>query len=302
MVNMKRKLVKQGGSALTITLPFKWTKQFGLEAGDELDVEEKENKLIVSTFSDIEGEKKDIDLTEQSSMIKRILGSLYKAGYDEFHVQFDNLQQFELAQEVVREEFIGFEIVEQRKKSITVKRISKVEYSEFDTMLRRMFMIIKLMGEESLEAAKAKDKEQLKMITLRDKDVNKIADYCRRIINKKGLMLQSRPAPLYYIVEELEKIGDFYRDLCRHFENNGLDKDIEALYGDINSFYSDFYDMFLKFDLKSMDTFGKKRETLKKKVDSLWNKTSVDKHALHYLGGLLNSLFDMNGPLMAVKL
>ncbi len=298
---MKRKLVKQGGSAMTITLPFKWIQRFGLEAGDELDVEEKDNKIFITTYTEAEGEKRDIDISEQSLMIKRILGALYKAGYDEFNVQFENAAQFALVQEVVREEFIGFEIVEQRRKSLLVKRISKIEHGEFDIMLKRMFMIIKLMGEEGLEAAKTNDKELLKMIALRDKDVNKIADYCRRIINKRGLHLETRPAPLYFIVEQLEKVGDIYRDLCKYYSNNKITKETESIYNDINAFYAEFYELFLKFNLESLDKFGKNREKLKKKIEGALVK-GKDTLPLSHLSMFLSCVFDMNGPLMAVRL
>src|SRR3989344_5348913 len=46
---MKRKLVRQGGSAMTITLPSDWVKRFKLEGGDEIDLEEQQGKLIIST-------------------------------------------------------------------------------------------------------------------------------------------------------------------------------------------------------------------------------------------------------------
>ncbi len=301
MANMKRKLVKQGGSAMTITLPFKWIQRFGLEAGDEVDVEEKDNKLFITTYTEAEGERKDIDISEQKLMIKRILGALYKAGYDEFNVQFETADQFALVQEVVREEFIGFEIVEQRRKSILIKRISKIEHGEFDIMLKRMFMIIKLMGEEGLEAAKTNDKELLKMIALRDKDVNKIADYCRRIINKRGLHLDTRPAPLYFIVEQLEKVGDIYRDLCKYYYTNKINKETESIYKEINAFYAEFYELFLKFDLAALDRFGKNREKLKKTIEDALVK-GKDAVPLSHLNMFLSSVFDMNGPLMAVKL
>lgn len=301
MKDMKRKLVKQGGSALTISLPFKWIKRFGLEAGDEIDVEEKDNKLFISTYAEPKGEKKEIDLGEHKLMIKRILGALYKAGYDEFNVQFETSEQFAIIQEVVMEEFIGFEIVDQRRKSLLIKRISNIEHTEFETMLKRMMVIIKLMGEEGLAAARDDDKELLKMIVLRDKEVNKISDYCRRIINKRGLHLDTRPAPLYFITEQLEKIGDIYRDLCKYYLTNKISKESEQIFNDINGFYKDFYEIFLKFDLSLMDMFCKKKEKMKKNIHSALAK-GKDPLPSSYFHMFLICVWDMNGPLMAIRL
>ena len=48
---MKRKLVKQGGTALTVSLPAKWARKYNLKAGDEVEGEEEDWTLIVSLKS-----------------------------------------------------------------------------------------------------------------------------------------------------------------------------------------------------------------------------------------------------------
>ena len=45
---MKRKVVKQGAATLTISLPSKWTKKFELKNGDEINLNEKGDALIVT--------------------------------------------------------------------------------------------------------------------------------------------------------------------------------------------------------------------------------------------------------------
>ena len=46
---MRKKLVKQGHSTLTITIPAKWARENKLKAGDELELNTKQNSLIIST-------------------------------------------------------------------------------------------------------------------------------------------------------------------------------------------------------------------------------------------------------------
>jgi len=50
---MKRKLVKQGGTALTVSLPAKWAKKYDLKAGDEIDLVEEGNKKLEKTWQKI---------------------------------------------------------------------------------------------------------------------------------------------------------------------------------------------------------------------------------------------------------
>ena len=56
---MRRKLVKQGVNALTVTLPAKWIEKKGLKAGDEIDVVEEENKIEIYSDTLKEVKKKN---------------------------------------------------------------------------------------------------------------------------------------------------------------------------------------------------------------------------------------------------
>ena len=47
---MKRKIIKQGHNTLTVTLPSDWVKKLNLKSGDEIDVLENENSLILNGF------------------------------------------------------------------------------------------------------------------------------------------------------------------------------------------------------------------------------------------------------------
>ena len=46
---MKRKLVKQGNNALTVSLPSDWSKLNRLAAGDEVDVEIVGKNVIIGS-------------------------------------------------------------------------------------------------------------------------------------------------------------------------------------------------------------------------------------------------------------
>ena len=46
---MKRKIIKQGHNTLTITLPNKWAQRLNLKAGDEVDLVEKENSILINS-------------------------------------------------------------------------------------------------------------------------------------------------------------------------------------------------------------------------------------------------------------
>ena len=45
---MRRRIIKQGNNSFTSTVPIKWIKENNLEAGDEIEVFEEDNQLIIS--------------------------------------------------------------------------------------------------------------------------------------------------------------------------------------------------------------------------------------------------------------
>ncbi|MFC1732292.1 PhoU domain-containing protein [candidate division KSB1 bacterium] len=302
---MRRKLVKQGRNALTTTLPAEWTSKHNLGPGDEVFVEDRDDSLMISAVESKGGDKKNVDVSGLDPMIKRVLGAIYKAGYDEAEVVFENSKELETAQEVIREEFIGFEVTHHGKNSLVFKNISTIDAKEFNTMMRRMFLIIKSMGEDCADAVKKNDYDFMKAIILRDKDVNKIADFCRRSLNSSGHLIEGRAPPLYFIAEQLEKIGDIYRDICKLFVKDKINLSAETLpfFSEANSFFGEFYKLYFDFDLKKMAEFGKKRYLLVDKIEKLIEAASKkEMPVIFYLRNIIENTFDMNGPLMAAKL
>ena len=54
---MKRKVIQIANSTQLISLPRKWSLQFGIKKGDELEVEEKGSQIIVSTEKGVKNKK-----------------------------------------------------------------------------------------------------------------------------------------------------------------------------------------------------------------------------------------------------
>ena len=159
------------------------------------------------------------------------------------------------------------------------------------------------MADESLKAAREKDKEWLNTIIFMDKDVNKYADFCRRILNKRGYAEFKRTPPVYFIAEQLEKIGDGYRDICKYFlQGKTLGKEGEVLFESVNGFFREFYDIYYKFELKRIDQLVLKRRELKERLERAFGKSAKDElMILFQLYMVLDNVFDMNGPLMAAR-
>jgi phosphate uptake regulator len=300
---MKRKAIKLGSNSLLVSLPSNWVKKHGIRKGDELSLEEKDGKLILHSTSAPANQRAAIDITELKHLTKRALGALYKKGYDEFTINFSSHEELEQAYEVIREEFTGFEVVQHGKHHLVAREISQPHADQFDTVLRRQFLVIKDFGSETATALASGDHAWLKRLVLRDKDVNKLADFCRRLINKQ--QAAQTATALYCIVEQLEKISDRYRDISGYASEQRLKpgKALLQAYADTNAFVDQFYQCFYQFSLPSLNAFSAKRKELLASLDKARAKLRPEEQrVLYWLEDIVEKTFDLNGPLMVLRL
>ena len=302
---MRRKLVQHGLSSLTLSLPRKWIKNNQLSKGEELEIEESEDKLVICAKRKQRIKKISVDVTDAGLMIKKIVGATYKAGYDEVNVKFKSFEELEAVQKLIKEQFTGFEIISQTKEMIVIKSISKLEFEEFEESLKRFFTILNQISTEASQAIIKEDYSWLKKITLLKKESDKFADFCRRAILSGFKDEKRRSEPLYVIIEELEKVSDRYRDLCEIIYEKKLkmSSKIQSLSKEIDEFLGDFYFLFYNFDMDRLIKFGKSKTILQKKIEGLYSSVSKEElKVLVVFDKIVNLIFDLNGPLMAVHL
>jgi len=299
-----RKLISFGKTSYVMSVPKSWIQKNNLKKGSLVSIEEKEGNLVLSPNSDNKNtlEKIELNVTDLNPMVKRIIASFYKGGYDEMEIRFSTSDELKSIQQVIKDSFVGFEIVEQGKRMCRVKKISDTIYEEFDPVLRRTFLFLKSMASESLDAIKKKDIDALRNVILADHNVNKFTDFCRRVINLKSDLKFRKVAPIYYVLEELEKIGDEYKDLCKYFIKNPakLSKELIKLYEKVNEYLNALYDLFYKFDLKKIKVLGEQKTKLDQEIEELYSKKSkVECRILFFLNIIINRIFHSNGAIMA---
>ena len=89
---MRRKVIKQGHNTLTMTLPSNWTKKLNISPGDELELEERQNGLFLTTEKKLkQGRKAEFDITNMDiPTIWKYFMAVYREGYDEVLVKFSD--------------------------------------------------------------------------------------------------------------------------------------------------------------------------------------------------------------------
>lgn len=302
---MKRKVIQIADSTQLISLPRKWCKEHNIMKGAELDVLEESDRLVV--FPQGKSKKMEViqaDVGGLGSSARVLVATLYKAGYDEFKITFKTSDELLAIQKVIKDNCLGFEIIEQGKNYVVTKKISETIPSEFDSVLRRTFVFLKNMSQDALTAVESGDSEALNTVVAMDSSINKFTYFCRRILNKHGKGSYRITCPLYYIVDEVEEIADRYKYICKDRLNikGKILPELMFLFEEVNKMVETFHTVFYKFEWDKMIKIRDMKKNIDAKVPDFMNK--IKKEELRLLVNLLiiaDKVYELDGPLALAR-
>jgi len=305
---MKRKVIQIAESTQLVSLPRKWAMAHGIKKGNELDVKIDGHSVIVSTETITQKEKKDLDVSDLGPMVLRTIVALYKKGIDEIKVMFDKPESIVAVQKVIGKEAVGYEITDQGEHHCIIKHVSG-ELEDFDSVLRRTFLLLISMAERSYDAVESGAFEQLSSVAFLEEANNRFTTSCRRALNKVGYKDPKVIGPLYYIVEDLENLADQYKYLCQHLyklkdKKLIINKKLLSIFKRINEMVKSFYELFYKYDNKRAADIGRERKRLVEDMNKLIESTKDPREflVLNYLMTIMQKTFCMIGPLMVIAI
>ncbi len=273
---MKRRVIKQGNNTLTITLPRKWAEKYGIKAGEELEVEEREQNLIINSKETVSGGDISINLSNENESPRRLVFSAFCKGYDEIKITFEDEKAIDVINSCA-EMMIGFEIVQQGKNYCVLKNIAQGIDDEFKTIFNRLILTAITMGKDIYQALNENKTEKISNIAKMESLANKFCLFCRRMINikhKRGENNESldRLACLY------EEITDYYKEICTILSSRDIKmkKESIALLQKINEMIALNYKLFQNRDENIVSQIKKREFSLRKDAATLIKKTTKE--------------------------
>lgn len=286
---MKRKVVKHGPSTFIISLPSRWVKKYSISKGDELEVEESENTVLISTEKGKKVGSVSVDVTDfDRSSLMHLIRCLYIQGYDEISLNFmkqsiDHYRQDKkrTSVSVIHEalnRLSGIEIIQQRKNSCILKALSEISLSEFDNFLRRVFLLLIDMYKDLVIGAENNDKNMLLTIKEKRNTIIKFLNLCMRVLNKRGYSDSKKTLMIYSILLMLDKISDNIRDLGRIILvlNPKLSEKSKSIFLNVKTCIEECYKLFYKFDNKKIVLISRLRENMFNDISNVSNDISKD--------------------------
>ena len=307
METIKRKVIQIANSTQLISLPRKWSIKYGIKKGNEIEVEEQGNTIILRTDTH-EIEKREIDAEKFGLMLSRCIFALYKQGIDEIKINFNDKSTLKVIQNSLGKETVGYEIIDQGENYCVIKNVTG-NLEDFHSILRRTFLILINMANDSLNNIKKQDFAHLRSVAFLEESNNRFTTTCRRMLNKKGTTEFKYIGPIYYILEELENIADQYKYLCNYLYNLNekkikINSEVIAIFESTNNLLKNFYEVFYKFDEKKLVEIAAERKLIVDRALTLFKKkmNNVDYLVLYHQMTIMQKIFCLVGPYLVLKL
>lgn len=285
---MRRKIIRQGHNTLTVSLPRKWCDNHELKEGNEIEVDEKGNCLILSKEAFRGAGQVTVDVTGlDSSSIRLLVQSLYTYGYDiivittkeemtERHLADTKISVASVMNHIVNV-LVGAELVSSAGNSYRIEVITEDSREKFDTILRRIFLLINEMFDVLNEAIKNGDKSMMESIAYKYNNVKRFANYALRLLNKFGYEDADKTTFYFTIINFLSKIIEIIKHYSGDVMGGGifllnkklpiaLSRKAADLIVEVADLFKLYGETFYKYDLHKVSEIHRKRDLFKIKV------------------------------------
>ncbi len=180
---MKRKLVEQGSCTLMVSLPKSWGRKQCLKKGDEVNIEEQGDAIIISPA--LASKKKSISInltTNTESAIRLIIINAYRSGYDNIRLSFKTEAQYKYILGTIQNYTLGFEMTRKTSEDCALENISEPSEEKFDVLFSKIFNSLTLFIQGTHERLTTKARNDYHLILM---NIHKYDNFCRRIITKQ---------------------------------------------------------------------------------------------------------------------
>lgn len=262
---MKRKVIQIAGSTQLVSLPRKWSIEHNLKKGEELEVTEEGNTLLISTGKALDSGSVEVEVSSlDRDSLMFLIRALYKNGYDEIVLNFKNSRVFSvrdndemnimdvIAKEVSR--LNGMEIFKQKENQCVLKSLSVESSDVFDTILRRVFILTLETISDLRDGCKNYNIPLLESIQSKHDTITRFTNYSQRLLHKVGSPNKKRADTLYHILEVNDELMDLIKFSARDFLRLKIkaSKSCIKIYDKVYESFRIYYQLFYNFNLEAV--------------------------------------------------
>lgn len=219
-----RKVQMTGGSSYVLSLPKAWVRERNIQKNDPLGVIAQADGTLLITPNlhyDSTSRTKEFglkDYPDPTTLLRSLIGA-YIAGFTTIKITSAGRipPKVRMAVRKFTQMTIGQEVSEETDNSITLKDILNPTEMPFENTIRRMYVIVKGMHEDALNALEQGRHDLAEDVVARDADVDRLHWLVHRqfslIVENPSLSLKMGITPAiaatyYQISRVIERVGD----------------------------------------------------------------------------------------------
>ena len=287
---MKRKLVKQGGKAYTVTLPISWIRERGLEAGDEIDVFEQESRLILSSNRGVKNKTLSFSIQNFTlGMRYNYLTAAYLLGVDELFIDVDEDKIPEM------NEVMGYTILDQKGSTIHVHDIGGNTREDLEVIFKRVFQILIRYFIQAKDDIVGKQTTSASAIRRYDHEINKLTFFLQRAVMKKTMSSSVDGKLLFAYSYALEKIGDEILRMWKLVSESKpeIDENLQKVFDLVSQGLELSFAVYYRFSDKNVKSLSDLKIKFKKKAFSLFGNDEISSRLLMHLTKIFDDSYDL---------
>ena len=251
---MKRKIIRMAGSTSLISLPKKWIDINSINKGEEIEVREIGNNLIIKGKQSPVSTLIDLNNTTDKDLIWRYIVTAYRKGIDNISVNYNNEETLEEIQNFIGD-LIGYAIVKQDDNNLLIIDLIQADNNHLDETLNKVLSLLIEVAHTSYNGINKCDKDSLKTIDHADYNINRFTNLFLRILNREGHLRFENTSSYYNTINLIEEIGDEYRRLAGIYDGKKVSADIMIFFKSVNYLLQDYEELFYNFDLNKFKNF-----------------------------------------------
>lgn len=304
---MRRRLVKHGPSTLIVSLPAKWIKERRLQPGDEINIQEEDAGLVLSTDKQQHDEEVTFDITNlDRTSVVLLLHSIYRSGITRCTLTFTTATTLHYrTKKKVRYadiihslmgRFIGYEITREKAHAIEITQVSHIDKEQIPNMIQRTFHLLYDITQTFSDAFLNDRPEEFASIETQHDTITKLISFLIRSITVLGLENKRYSNAMIHVLATIDKLIDILKYIARRETANksNYSESCKELVRLFSASVMEYVKLFQKYDEKKVNTISKKRDDFKTQLKTVSTNLRAPELAIGTeLTQALELLFDL---------
>jgi phosphate uptake regulator len=270
---VQRKLIRQGKDGFTIYLPKQWVVSKGMLPGDSVDVQEREDGILISSTKKAAATI-EVDMNEQDTSragLELLLSHLYRLGFSSIHFKSCDDAVVRRMRAITDELLLGFEMTAHGKNWCTIENVSEPAEAKYDVLLRRIFLLIKETQTRLISDAETGRYDSAEMTQLRNQ-VDRYAFFCMRV---NALQLRSDiSVAAWEMLKELVVLEHAHSRLHEYISKQAaLQPSDITLLEELRILFNEFYEAHYAKDMRRLHGVSSRRRKLVDRAEEQLEKS-----------------------------